>query len=218
MIFISTRSVSVNTVLYLFSLTFNHLKSKYDDLFEKISYEPNDWQPDENFVCNFKYSENNENKINYNLLDIVQPLVYEMKSFMQFPSGFCALNNNEFAITDTAKNEILIFDKELNNLKLCVKEIEEHVFNSPSNIIMDSNFKNVYISDFWNGRILIVNDTFSKVKRVIDCLQLNLESFYPIDFTLHEDCVFALDRMNRKVIKFNPSKTCSLNEITLTKS
>ena len=192
------------------------LKSKHNSLFEKISYEPNDWLPDESFVCNFKYTEVNENKVNFNVLSNSQPVLYDLKSLMEFPSGFCNMDDENFAVADAVKNEILIFDKTFSSPKLCVKEIDGYSFDGPCKLYQDENYNTIYLSDFWNKRILVTNRSLNKIKKVIDCVHLNLESFYPIDFFVHKDNLLVLDRLNKKVYKLDINKNFKLSEIAFT--
>jgi hypothetical protein len=194
------------------------LKSKFNTVFEKISYEPNDWLPDESFICNFKYTEVNENKINFTVLTNMQPKVYDLNPYMEFPSGFCNLcNGEEIAVTDAAKNEILIFDKHFNSLKFRVRDIEGHSFNGPCKLAKDENFNTIYLGDFWNKRILVTNESFNKIKKVIDCTHLNIDSFYPIDFVIYKENIFVLDGLNKKVYKLSINKNFKLEEIVFIK-
>ena len=195
------------------------LKSKYNCVFKKISYEPNDWLPDEHFICNFKYTEVNENKVNFNVLTNMQPKVYDLNTYMEFPSGFCKIyNDEEIAIADAVKNEIFIFDKTFSSIKLRVRDIEGCSLDGPCKLIKDENFNTFYVGDFWNKRILATNESFNKIKKVIDCSHLNLDSFYPIDFIIYKDHLFVLDGLNKKVYKLGINKNFKPEEIVLVKS
>jgi hypothetical protein len=113
----------------------------------------------------------------------------------------CNFNDEEIYLTGSEDNIIVILDCYFQVIRQ-VSTIGEMQLHFPSSICTDSS-ENIYICDYGNQRVLIVDRNFSEVKRVIGKLGSSIGEFVdPFDMCFFSNALYVLDREIKRIQEF----------------
>ena len=175
----------------------------FSNKLKKIKFEVNDeWWPESELIGEVK-------KIEKDLIErlkMIKTREFDMDVLsVQLASGMCSLSNKKLLLVDTDANEILVLNKNF-ELEERINEVNGEVFNYPLNICTDSRGETVYLCDYNNSRVLLLDVNLKHVKKILT----NTTDYIgnPIDICFYGDCLFILDSLTSNIKQFLHDGTC----------
>jgi DNA-binding beta-propeller fold protein YncE len=126
-------------------------------------------------------------------LKIITPREFDLNSLsIKSLSGLCTLDD-KLLLVDSDENQILLLNKNF-ELEDRIKKIGNESFNSPLNICTDQHGETVYLIDYSNNRVLIIDRNIKTIKKVL-FNDDNISIGNLIDISFYGDCLFVLDNL-----------------------
>lgn len=127
--------------------------------------------------------------------------IVDMSKKAEWPCGIFGISDKELIMTDNVNNEILILNADFQTAKH-VKSIGDISFSSPFGICSDEK-DTIYLCDGGNHRVIVVNKTFNRVKKIIGKKgKLNGEFNFPLGVCYYSGYLYVTDHDNRRVQTF----------------
>lgn len=125
------------------------------------------------------------------------------------PYNICNCFNEYLAITDYLSHKVHLLNKRFRLFKT-ISSIENSYFNLPRGICAadnhlscdNDNTRNIYLCDSGNQRILITDENFTHIKRIIKNMQY-LRVPHDICVNASLNSLFVLDMFTKEIVNFN---------------
>jgi hypothetical protein len=130
-------------------------------------------------------------------------IIKDFKGKVQSLCVLSALNDKKILISDYKRNELYIFDKNFNEFER-VSHVQGFKIRSYYGICTSDDFENIYLCDLEYSRILITNNNFNLIKKIIFKAGSLVNEFQCArDIVFYSDFLFILDQGLKCVFIFN---------------
>ena len=174
----------------------NYNLNFYENL-RHVSFNPSKWFPSLNIIGELIRID----LINIDKLRYRAPKLISLDKKIKSLNRLWNFNDEELFLTGCDDNKILILDNHFNIINE-ITDIEGLKLCSPLGICSD-NIENIYVCDYGNHRVLIIDQKFTKVKKIIGKRGSAFGEFVdPLDICFNSNCLYVLDRELKRVQEF----------------
>ena len=141
--------------------------------------------------------------INIKKLECAEPTIVDLRYKVQSLCALCALTDKKILISDFKRNEIYVFNLNFNAFER-INFVQGIKIRSYYGLCASDDFENIYLCDLEYSRILISNNNFSLIKKIILKAGTTINEFCCArDICFHSDCLFVLDQGYKSVFIYN---------------
>jgi hypothetical protein len=137
--------------------------------------------------------------MNTKLLDSIPKRQKDLNSVSFYFKSMCSLFGQILIFTDYTDNEMVIFDSDLNYLKI-VRSIDGEKLDRPSCICTNYSNSIIYLVNFGKQEMILVDKKLEKILRRVSKEDFG-QSFYPVDCNFFKQNIYILDRASCRILK-----------------
>lgn len=135
--------------------------SNFSTSLKKCSFVPNDWFPDFSIIGNVQQNAH----FNFDAAKVSNLEIYSFENTVKSMNRIFNLKNQSLLLTSSDDNTIVQLDEKFNELRR-ISSIQQHKFNTPLSLCTDG-YENIYICDLGNNCVIVTDNEFSRLKRII---------------------------------------------------
>lgn len=133
-----------------------------------------------------------------------EPIIINLSQQVQSLCSLCVIKDNYIAVSDFKSNQVYVFDRNFVGFER-FSYVQGIKIRNYYGICASDDYESIYFCDLDYSRILIVNNDFNLIKKIIlkpDCAGI-VEFDCPRDIYFHSNRVFVLDQGYKSVFIFN---------------
>ena len=170
----------------------------FSNSLKKCSFRPSDWIPDKFMIGNFRQNAH----INFDAKKVSNLEIFNFENQIKSINRIFNLNNKSLLVTSSDDNTIVQLDDKYNEIKK-INYIQNHKLLTPLSVCSDG-FDTIYICDFGNNCVVVTDNEFSRLKRIIGRKSLDCgQSIEPLDICFADNTLYVLNKDNSVVTTFN---------------
>ena len=159
----------------------------------EISFQCSEWLPT---TCQIGTINGYSNL--FTISKTVTPVIVDLSCCVKQIFGLCNFRDDFLFLTSPDENKVYILDSNYHCLKSCVS-VGGRYFSKPTGITTD-NHSIIYLCDYGNNRILLLDEKFEEIRKVIGKNGKNACEFDgPIDIIFSNEQLFVLEEKNFRV-------------------
>ena len=159
----------------------------------EISFQYSEWLP----ITSNIGSINGTSSL-FTIARTVTPNIIDLSCCIKQIYGLCNLTNKFLFLTSPEENKVYILDENYHCLKSCAS-VGGRYFSKPYGLCTDGH-STIYLCDYGNNRILLINESFEEIRKVIGKQGKNACEFDgPIDIAFSNDQLYVLEDKNLRI-------------------
>lgn len=175
----------------------NNYNLNFYEKLKKVSFYASKWYPTITMVGEIIRND----FINLEKLRFTKPKLINFEKKLKNLNRLWNFNDEELFLTSLDDNKIIVLDNYFNVINE-INEIDGIELNSPLGICSD-NVENIYLCDYANQRVLIIDKEFKKIKKIFGKCGCGIGEFIdPLDVCFYSNSLYILDRELKRIQEF----------------